>query len=145
MISTDIVTIHANNVKREILISPLLLQSKEPPVTKFGKIINLYFYENWVDNEYIANLQKEADHHRSDKYLINYGQDFSKFYLGTSMVDFENRTLQEWQVDSEKLNNHGVKILEAALFDPDSERRRIIIFTPTRPDDFRHGNLKYLF
>jgi len=147
MISTETITIHTQNGKREVLISPILLQSKEAPPAKFDKTVTLYIYENWIDDEYLANLDLEnlADKYKPDKYLINYGQDYSKFYLGSLKVNFEEGIAWDWQGQSDKFSNSDGRILEAALFSPDAERRQIIIFTPTRPSDFNCGHLKYLF
>jgi hypothetical protein len=143
MISTETITIDTDNGKREILTSPVLLQSKEPPVTKFGKIVKLHFYDNWIDDEYQQNIKQEpvADEFKTADHLINFGQ----FYLGSLDVNFETRTVLEWQGEPGKMNDIEVELLKKSFFNPDSVSRRIVIFTPTRPADFNHGNLKYLF
>jgi hypothetical protein len=146
MISTQTLIVNTQSGKREFLISPVMLQSKELP-KKFDKIVKLYFYENWFDEAYKTNLEKERldDKFKTEDYFINYGQDFSKFYVGYLTADFENKTFWGWQGEPNKLSNADAEILINSLSNPRTENRSIVIFTPTRPSDFNLGHLKYLF
>ncbi len=141
MLNCYAVILRNDNQKREILVSPLLLQSKERPNFKAGKQIKLFFYEGWVDDEYKANFKKESlgEKFKMDGYLINYGQDFSKYYLGCIDADFETKEYRDWQGESDKITDEDVKMLGDALFNADAERRWITLFTPTRPSDFNLG------
>ena len=139
MLSCYSIILNTENGKREIVVSPLLLQSKELPDVKAGKVYKLFFYEYWMDEEYMSNVEKEylPDQFKADNYLINYGQDFSKHYLGSLNIDSDSKCYSDWKGQPGKLNETEVKTLGESLFDPNVESRRIIIFTPTRPSDFK--------
>ncbi|MGZ3756471.1 MAG: hypothetical protein ACXVAY_16350 [Mucilaginibacter sp.] len=139
MLNCYSIILNIGNRKREVLVSPLMLQSKEPPDIQSGKINKLFFYEHLFDEEYKANLTQGhlADKFKADNYIINYGQDFDKYYLGCLNVDFDNKRYWEWNGQSGKLDDNDVKTLGESLFNADVESRSITIFTPTRPSDFK--------
>lgn len=134
MLNCYSIILYTETGKREVLVSPFLLQTKEPPDIKSGKINTLFFYEHWIDDEYKANLNQEhlMDKFKTDNYVINYGQNFDKYYLGCLSVDFDTKCYWE----PEKLNDKDFKLISESLFNPDVESRRITIFTPTRSSDF---------
>lgn len=144
MLSCYSIILNTANARREILVSPLLLQSTERPDIKSGKVSKLFFYENWADEEYRANLQQEqlADKFKTDGHIINYGQDFGKYYLGCLNVDSDNKSSWGWDGQPGKLDENDVKVLSETLFNPDTESRRVIIFTPTRPSDLNLTRVK---
>jgi hypothetical protein len=144
MLSCSTIFLITANGEREILVSPLLLQSKEPPDVKSGKIVILFFYEHWIDEEYRLNLKQERipDDHKTDSHLINYGQDFNKYYLGSLNIDFDTRRCWDWTGPAGKLDEREIEALVKALFDPEKKSRRITIFSPTRASDFNLGIIK---
>lgn len=144
MLNCYSIILNTGNRKREVLVSPLMLQSMEPPDIKSGKINKLFFYEQWVDEEYKANLKQEhlADEFKTDSYIISYGQDFGKYYLGYLSVDFDNKRYWEWHGQPGKLDDNDVKALGESLFNSDVESRSITIFTPSRPSDFNLRRVK---
>jgi hypothetical protein len=139
MLLTKCIIIHSKEGKREILVSPFLLQSKELPDIKSGKLNKLFFYENWIDDEYKANLNQEYldERFKTDRYLINFGQDFGRYYLGCLSIDVDTKRYWDWQGGYGKFDDNEVKILGESLFDLDAESRKITVFTPTWPSDFR--------
>ncbi|HWD89442.1 MAG TPA: hypothetical protein VG367_15025 [Mucilaginibacter sp.] len=146
MIATHTIKIKTKHGEHEIFISPLLLQSKTFPDFKSGTITlcKIYFYENLKDDDYKKGVQQEFPQYlSSDKYVINYGQDFEKYYLGSYNVDFETKHCWEWEGKLGGLNEEEIKVLGETLFDPESIGRNITIFTPTRPSDFNLGKLHY--
>ena len=98
MLSGPVITIKTEIREREIFVSPLLLQSKEQPDIKTGKIVILYFYDQLRDDAYKAMIEKDdlPERFRSDKYIVNYGQDFGEYYLGSMYVDFETKSYWQW-------------------------------------------------
>jgi hypothetical protein len=85
MLSTYIITVKAERGEREIFVSPGLLQSKQRPVIRNGMVTVLYFYGQMQDDNYKALLEKEvvAEEFKSSDYIINCGQDFEQYYLGS--------------------------------------------------------------
>jgi hypothetical protein len=137
MISTYSVIFDDGNRKREILLSPVMLHSKERPDIKPSSSVKLYFYEHWVDDEYKENVSQQKNllaGFEDEKYLINFGQDFSKYYVGSLNVDLEKETY--WDGKSDKLNDDQLKLLAESILSKNGERRHIIIFTPTPPSAF---------
>ncbi|HTI59468.1 hypothetical protein [Mucilaginibacter sp.] len=146
MLNTTTIKIKTERGEREIFISPFLLQSKTHPDFKSGTFTlhKVYFYSELDDNDYKKNLKQEfPEYLNSDKYIINYGQDFEKYYLGSFFVDFETKHCWDWQGKLDGLNDAEVKALGESLFDEKSIGRTIILFTPTRPSDFDLGKLHY--
>ena len=141
MLNSIIITLNTEEGELEIFVSPLLLQSKERPNIKSGKIGILYFYEQIRDEDYMANLEQEvlAEEFKSDRYIVNYGQDFAKHYLGSLCVDFDTKRYWQWEGNSNKLSEQDVKVLGESLFDPRGQSRPVTMFTPTRPSDFNLG------
>ncbi len=134
MLNSYIIIIQEDDKNREVFVSPFSLHSKERPQIKSGKIEVLYFYENLRDNKYWAMLEKEvlAEKFKSDGYIINYGQDFGEYYLGSLRIDYD--TKRYWQPD--KMNEQDANILGKALFDAGSLTNPVIMSTLTRPTDF---------
>lgn len=142
MLNGPVITIKTEIGELEIFVSPLLLQSKEPPNIKSGKIAVLYFYDQLRDEEYKAIVEKDDDlteRSKSENYVINYGQDFGKHYLGSMYVDFETKRYWQWEGNSNKLSEQDVKVLGESLFDPEAQTRTFTLFTPTRPSDINLG------
>jgi hypothetical protein len=77
----------------EVYVSPFLLHAKVRPDIKSGPLDKLYFYRNLVDDEYKTGIEKEemSNKLKSDGYVINFGLDFERYYLGSLNVDFENK------------------------------------------------------
>jgi len=147
MISTDSIILNTENGRWEIVISPIMLHSKERPDVKPGKIVKLFFYENWIDEEYKENLSKQEYlllMLKERNYLFNLGQDFSKFYLGSLNVDLEQQTYWDWIGEKDKLNNEDIDALGKSLFNPDTERKKVVIFTPTPASAFQLTKIKNL-
>jgi hypothetical protein len=138
MLNSCIITIKTESGDREIFVSPLLLQAKEPPNIKSGKIGILYFYDQLRDDACKAMLETEVlpEEFKSDRYVINYGQDFEKYYLGSLHVDFDAKRYWQWEGKTSKLSEQDVKVLGESLFDPHAQSRPATLFTPTRPSDF---------
>lgn len=143
MITSNLIIIASEAGSREIFVSPFLLQFNERPNIKSGPISRLYFYEGWNDEEYKANLQREMAYLSSDfmtnDYIIYYGQDFSKYYIGCLEIDPERKS---YRVDTEqeiKLKDEDAVALGESIFNTIAEHRRITLFTPTRPSDFNLG------
>jgi hypothetical protein len=138
MLSSYIITIKIESGECEIFVSPLLLQSKKRPDMKSGKIETLYFYGQLRDEDYMAMLEQEvwAAEFKSNSYIINYGQDFEKYYLGSLCVDFDTKRYWQWEGKSSKLGELDVKIIGESLFDPQTQKHQVTMFTPTRPSDF---------
>ncbi len=105
---------------------------------KTGKIEVLYFYDQLKDEEYKINFEQEilADKFKADRYIINYGEDFEKYYLGSLHVDFETKLYKDWKGKEDKLSEQDVMVLADTLFNPGTRARQVTMFTPTRPSDF---------
>jgi hypothetical protein len=138
MLNFYAVTIQTESGERAIYVSPLLLQSKKPPNLKSGKLEKLYFYSELMDEDYYKGLElyemKNLD--LPDYCIINYGQDFEKYYIGSFHVDYDPRSYWQWEGTSIPFNENDVKALAECLFTPDSKSRRATIFTPTPPSAF---------
>ena len=143
MLNSHIITIETASGRHEIFVSPLLLQSKELPDIKSGKIAILYFYDQLRDDDYRAMLEKETlpEQFKSDRYIINYGQNFEKYYLGSLHVDFATKRYWQWEGKSDEFNEHDIKILAESIFYPQTQSRPVTLFTPTRPADFNFGSI----
>ncbi|MDI1233563.1 MAG: hypothetical protein PSX81_04725 [bacterium] len=136
MIGADVIILNTKNGRREILPCPFMLISDDPfSYMEDGKFNKLFFYEHWIDEAYKANLADEIlpDEFKTEKHLIDFGQDFNKFYIGYLNVDFDNKSYsipidQQGRIDD-------LKAIGEVLFKDDTETRRIIIFKPTRPSD----------
>ncbi|SDP01548.1 hypothetical protein SAMN05428975_0021 [Mucilaginibacter sp. OK268] len=142
MLNSYIITIPIESGDCEIFVSPFLLQSKEPPNIKSGKIEILYFYGQLRDDAYKARLEQEVlpEKFKSDTYIINYGQDFEKYYLGSLHVDFDTKHYWQWEAKSSKLSEQDVKVLAESLFDPQLPHSKpVTLFTPTRASDINLG------
>ncbi|MEZ2336474.1 hypothetical protein AB6735_12620 [Mucilaginibacter sp. RCC_168] len=141
MLNSVIITIPIESEEYEIFVSPFLLQSKEPPNIKSGKIEILYFYGQLRDDDYKTMLEKEtlAEKFKSDGYIINYGQDFGKYYLGSLHIDLDTKRYWQWEGQSNKLSDQDVKLLAESLFNLKAKSRPVTLFTPTRPSDFNFG------
>jgi hypothetical protein len=141
MLNSIIITITVENIEYDIFVSPFSLHSKEQCDIKSGKIEKLFFYNQLKDDEYETKLQQNSIDKKfiSDKYIINYGQDFGKYYLGSFNVDFDSKRFWQWQGYSNKFREQHAKILADSLFNANSKRQSIIMFTPTMPSDI---NLK---
>lgn len=145
MVSTFTIKIKTEKGEREIYISPFLLQSP-PTNVKSGTITvcRIYFYDQLKDDDYINGVKQEFPQYLdSDKYVINYGQDFEKYYLGSLYIDFETKSYSDWEGKHDGLDQVEIKALGDALFDEQSIRKSIVLFTPTRPSDFNLGKLQY--
>ncbi len=144
MLYTYSIILRTEHGKREIFVSPVPLQSNETPDIKPGKIDKLFFYDHCFDEEYKENLRKEhlPEKYMSDDYIINYGQDFGKCYLGCFNVSFDNKNCWGWQGEPGKLNDDEVTALGESLFNERIESRRITIFTLTRPSDINLGRVR---
>ena len=98
MLISNIITINTDSGLREIFISPFLLHSKMRPDIKSEKIEALYFYDLVPEDEYNAMLEQENldDRFKSNEYIINYGQDFEKHYIGSFRVDADKKLCWGW-------------------------------------------------
>jgi hypothetical protein len=110
MLSCFAIILNTENGKREILVTPFPLQSTEPPKIKSGKISKLFFYENWDYDEYRANLNQEhiAEKFKTDRFILNVGQDFGKYYLGCLSVDADSKRYWGWQGSFGKLDDDAL-------------------------------------
>jgi|SRR5579863_895805 len=138
MLSTFTIKIKTEKGEREIYISPFLLQSKTRPDLKSGTINKIYFYDQLKDDQYDAAVEQDSylKRVRTDKNVLNYGQDFEKYYLGSVYIDFETKHFWEWEGKPDGLSEQEAKLLGESFFDPEYEKRNVVIFTPTRPSDF---------
>jgi hypothetical protein len=139
MLISNIITINTDNGLREIFISPFLLHSKMRPDIKSGKIEALYFYDLVPENEYNAMLEQENldDRFKSNEYIINYGQDFEKYHIGSFRVDADKKLCWGWEgKPGNKMSDQDIKVLGDTLFNPGSHLRVVTLFTPTRASDF---------
>ncbi|WP_419699625.1 hypothetical protein [Mucilaginibacter sp. NFX135] len=141
MLNSVIITIPIESEEYEIFVSPFLLQSKEPPNIKSGKIEILYFYGQLRDDDYKTMLEKEtlAEKFKSDGYIIYYGQDFGKYYLGSLHIDLDTKRYWQWEGQSNKLSDQDVKLLAESISNLKAKSRPVTLFTPTRPSDFNFG------
>lgn len=139
MLNFYALTIQTESGERAIYVSPLLLQSKKRPNLKSGKVEKLYFYCELMDDDYYTGLElyemKNLD--LPDYYIINYGQDFERYYIGSFRVDYDTRSYRQWEGTSIPFSKNDVKALAECLFTPDSKSRRATIFTPTPPFRFQ--------
>lgn len=142
MLNFYTVKIQTQNGEMDVYVSPFLLQSKVLPDIKSGPIHKLYFYRNLIDEEYQAAIREEVISYKfkSDEYVINFGQDFERYYLGSLKVDFENKRFWEWEGNSNQFSSEAVQALGETLFNPIGKSRRVVLFTPTRPTDFNFGS-----
>ncbi|HEY9000302.1 MAG TPA: hypothetical protein VIM89_03035 [Mucilaginibacter sp.] len=143
MLNSFTVNVKIGDIKCEVFISPFLLQAKKiPDDIKSGKLTKLYFYYQLRDDGYVANLEQEIldDKFKSDQFIINYGQDFEKHYLGSLCVDFDNKRYWQWE-GANTLSEDDVKSLGDSLFNPELQSR-VTLFTPTRPSDFNFGIIR---
>jgi hypothetical protein len=141
MLNFFAITIQTENGERDIYVSPLLLQAKEPPNLKSGPLHKLYFYKELNDADYKAKLAEDeiGSRFKKDNYIINLGQDFEKYYLGSLNVDFETKRYWQWEGKLGSLTQKEVKSLGESLFNSQGKSRSVILFTPTRPSDFNFG------
>jgi hypothetical protein len=137
MINSIIITITIESIEYCIFVSPISLHFKEQRDIKSGKIGKLFFYNQLKDDEYESNLERNFIDKKfiSDKYIINYGQDFEKYYLGSFHVDFNSKRFWQWEGNSNNFCEKDAKILADSLFNPDSKHQSIIMFTPTMPSE----------
>jgi len=140
-----VITVDMENGGREILISPFLLQSKTPPDLKSGKIEILYFYEQLRDADYMKMLEQDstASRFKSDEFIINYGQDFEKYYLGSLHIDFDAKRYWQWEGKPNKLSKQDVNALGESLLNLPLKSRSVTLFTPTRPSDINLGRISF--
>jgi hypothetical protein len=91
-----------------------------------------------MDDDYNTGLElyemKNLD--LPDYYIINYGQDFERYYIGSFRVDYDTRSYRQWEGTSIPFSKNDVKALAECLFTPDSKSRRATIFTPTPSSAF---------
>lgn len=141
MLNSSAISIETETGEQEIYISPFLLQSKEPPNLKSGTIEKLYFYKDLNDDAYKAALELDTlnGRHKTEGYILNLGQDFESYYLGSLFVDFNNKRCWQWEGKPGLLTGQDVKTLQETLFNPNAKLRRFTLFTPTRPSDFNFG------
>jgi len=138
MLRSFIITITLENIEYNIFVSPFSLHSKKRPEVKSGKIEKLFFYNNLKDADYVTNLIQQNfidQEYNSEKYIINYGQDFEKYYIGSFHVDVDKKLFWQWEGNSNKFNEQDVKVLADSLFNHNSNHKSIIMFTPTNPSD----------
>lgn len=146
MINLQPIPIQTDRGEHIVYVSPVLLQSKEPPSIKSGRVGKLYVYRELRDKEYKENVDP-ADLllvRNAEKLVIYYGQDFSKYYLGSFHVDFEKKLYWDWEADvnANQLAQY-VRQLASYLFDPPvSLLPSVTVFTPTRPSDINLGVIR---
>ncbi|QEM13173.1 hypothetical protein [Mucilaginibacter rubeus] len=142
MLNSYTINLQTEAGEKEIFISPFLLQSKIPPNLKSGNIEKLFFYIELKDDSYKAALEQEelSDRFKTDEFIINVGQDFEKYYLGSFRVDFQEKRCSQWEGKTGILTEQEIKTLGESLFNPSAKSRRITLFTPTRPSDFNFGS-----
>ena len=145
MLNTFTISIHAQNGELEVYVSPFLLHSKVRPDIKAGPLHKLYFYRDLIDDEYQAGIAREeiSDQFKTTDYVINFGQDFEKYYLGSLNVDFESKRFWQWDGYSDQLTDEDVQTLGKSLFTPSTKHRQVVLFTPTRPSDFNLGKIRF--
>ncbi|WP_316810298.1 hypothetical protein [Pedobacter heparinus] len=141
MFNSFIITIETEIGVREIFMSPFLLQSKQEPNIKTGEhdIKVLYFYDNLRDQDYLAMLgQKEffIEEWKSDRYIINWGQDFEKYYLGSLHINYQTQRYWQWEGKSGSFTDKDVKALVDSVLNPQSKIRPVTLVAPTLPSDF---------
>jgi hypothetical protein len=144
MLNSYILTIKTESGEREIFVSPFLLHSKVRPDITSGKIDILYFYDQMQGKDYKAMLEREDldEKFKSDRYIINCGQDFEKHYIGSFRVDLDKKYYWDWEGKSgNEMIEQDVKILAKTLFNPESSSRPVTIFTPTRASDINLGRM----
>ena len=137
MLHSIIVTITIESIEYHIFVSPFSLHSNKQRDINSGKVEKLFFYNQLKDDEYEEKLQQNCIDKKfiSDKYVINFGQDFEKYYLGSFYVNFDSKKFWQWEGNSDKFQEKDAKILADSLFNPDSNHQPIIMFTPTMPSD----------
>jgi hypothetical protein len=144
MLNSYTITIDTENGIREIFVSPFLLQSKEEPDIQTGEhnIQVLYFYDNLRDDDYWTMLEQGEvfkEEWKSDRFIIDWGQDFEKYYLGSLYIDYEGQCFSQWEGKSGNFSDKDVNTLGKALFNPKSETHAVLMFTPTRPSNINLG------
>ena len=121
-----------------VYVSPVLLQPTDRPKFQSGKVGRLYIYKELRDDEYKSTVDP-ADLsllRNPENIVIYYGQDFSKYYLGSFNIDFEHKRYWDWEGNTEQLTTQHIKALASYLFDPPSNQLpQVVLFTPTRPSD----------
>ena len=139
--NAEIIVVNSESGKREFLASGMDLQLKDPrEFIKAGKFDKMYFYEHWMDDEYLANIrQSQMPKELTDNCLLNFGQDFGKHYFGYLNVDFKNQTysLPDDQSDKKDI----LVALGELLFSPERESKRLAVMKPTSPDDIKLSSL----
>nr|WP_067059088.1 hypothetical protein [Mucilaginibacter sp. L294] len=138
MLNSYILIIKTEGGEREIFVSPFSLHSKWRPDIKPGEIEILYFYGQMQDDEYKAMLEYEDldEKFKSERYIMNCGQDFEKHYIGCLHVDFDKKLYWDWKGKLDNnMSEQDVKFLAETLFNPESSSRPVMLFTPTRASD----------
>lgn len=141
MLNSSVISIETETGEQEIYISPFLLQSKEPPNLKPGTIEKLYFYKDLNDAAYKTALECEPlkNQFKTDGYILNLGQDFESYYLGSFLIDIKGKRCWHWEGKPGLLTEQEIKALGKNLFNPNAKMRLFTLFTLTRPSDFNFG------
>lgn len=135
MLMSSTLTITIKHIEYNIFFSPFSLHIKEVPKFKDGKIEKLFFYNNLKDQAY-STLVKQHDkinQFESDDCVLNLGQDFGKYYLGSSDIDTENKVLSNWQGNLHAFTTEELALIADALFNPNNFLKPTRLFTPTTP------------
>ncbi|MGV3541249.1 MAG: hypothetical protein ACO1OQ_15645 [Rufibacter sp.] len=132
------ITIPIKGIDYEIFVSAFPLHSKGKLDIKSGQIEKLFFYNQLKDNEYKTKSQQNFIDNKfiSDDYIINFGQDFEKYYLGSFNVNFDSNSFWQWEGNTNKFREEEAGILADYLFNHSSKHQSIIMFTPTKSSDF---------
>jgi hypothetical protein len=142
MLNSFIITLTIESIEYQIFVSPFSLHSKEKPEIKSGKIEKLFFYNQLKDAEYEENIQNNLMDNKfnSENCIINYGQDFKKYYLGSFKLDFDSKRFWEWEGNLSNFREQEAEILANSLFNPSSNHKSIMMFTTTEPSDIKLNN-----
>lgn len=159
MINIGIITIEGRKGKREIYVSPFLLNEEELANIKPGKIMKLYLYDDLKDERYFANMPAEVskalNRLSSDepdefwrrkrnfrKTVVYYGQNFEPYLLGVFHIDFDKKEYANWKGTSEAFGEEDLKLVTEHLFQEDREHDYRTIMQLTVPSDIKIARLR---
>jgi hypothetical protein len=141
MICLETITIKTQKGKREICLTPVMLTPEDFANIQSVTFKKLHLYDDLRDETYKKNnsiryLDKMPN---SEDLVVNYGQDFSNYYLGELDIDLDTKQYSNWKAKSDKFSVEDLKLLMEQLFSIDFKPGRVIIFTPTNPADINLG------
>ncbi|MCF8254789.1 MAG: hypothetical protein K9H61_06315 [Bacteroidia bacterium] len=147
MLGISYFTLIIEGLEHTIYASPIGIHLKKQATIKSGKVEKLFFYSDLRDSKYQSLVDKNEIYSsvKFGKSILNIGQDFEEYYLGSFQLDYDEKKFWDWRGKSSNFGEKEVVILAEALFNQKTEFKKILIFTPTLPSqlNFKKGPIKY--